>query len=108
MEIDNLIEKNHNGDGLTKEESNELAYDCYKYYSASNKKQSGNNTSEIPVPPAIVVLKHVCEMFHCTPDVARRISKRDIDMMSVANEQQSICREPSAIGLGDKVHFKNR
>jgi hypothetical protein len=37
-------------------------------------------------------------MFNCTPDVARKISKRDIDMTVIAKEQEHICKNPGFIG----------
>lgn len=106
QKIDEIISKYYTMDGISEKEAKDLSTDCYKYYSSIFRKQSGE-LEDVPTPPSIIILKHVCDMFKCTPDVARTISKRDIDMINIAEEQQSLCRNPGMIGL-DKNFIKPR
>ncbi len=96
--INELIEREGCYDGLTDDEERALSFECFKYYSAIKKKRSGRKV-KIPIPPAIVVLNRVCEMFNCTPDEARKISKRDLDQVFIANEQEYFCEDPKNVGM---------
>ena len=97
-EIDDIINKHYLGSGLSKGEEKELAYECFKYYRAIKKQQAGKKVV-IPPCPGPVLLMNVCKTFSCSPDVARNISKRDIDLIMLAKEQESICEDPRLIGL---------
>jgi hypothetical protein len=95
-----VITKYYFGSGLTPERERALAYDCYKYFSAIEKAKRGDEKIVIPPCPGIIMLVQVCEMFDCTPDIARKIPKRDIDMILIAKEQESICKNhPDWIGF---------
>jgi hypothetical protein len=96
--INKLIETEGCYEGLSDDEASSLSFECQKYYSAIKKRRAGRKV-EIPVPPAIIVLKRVCEMFNCTPDEARKISKRDLDEIFLANEQEYYCEDPRNVGL---------
>ena len=95
--IDDIIDKYYVGTGLTHAEEKELSHECYKYYNAIYKNRSGKIV-QIPPCPAPVILLDVCDRFSCTPDIARNISKQDIDMMMIAKEQENICKNPYLIG----------
>lgn len=99
--INELIERENCFSGLTDEEERDLSFECFKYYSALRKKRLGRQV-KIPIPPAIVVLKRICEMFNCLPDEARKISKEDIDKVFIANEQEYYCEDPKNVGIVDK------
>jgi len=86
------------GTGLSKDEEEKLSFDCFKYYSSIFKRGAGKNV-KIPPTPIPVLLMSICKSFNCTPNVARKISKRDIDMATIAREQENICKHPSLIGL---------
>lgn len=97
--IENVLDKYYIGSGLTKEREKQLVMACYKYYKAIYRSRAGH-TEVIPPSPGIIYLMNVCEMFSCTPDVARKISKRDLDMIMIAREQKDICENcPSMIGM---------
>ena len=98
MKADEIIDKYFVGTGLSKGEEKSLSYECYKYYSAVQKRRAGKN-SPVPPCPAPVLLMDICKTFNCTPDTARRISKRDIDMMMIAQEQEEHCKNPNLIGM---------
>lgn len=95
-------------DGLSDQEAQELSRDCYRYYSSINKKQAGDTHARVPQPPSIIILKQVCEFFNCTPNEARKVDRRDIDMMVIAKEQESICSNPSLIGLSNQTTGQQR
>lgn len=97
---DDAIGRFYTGTGLSSEESKKMSDDCYKYFRSIYKESLGGIYSVTPPQPAPVLLARMCEIFNCTPNVARRISKRDIDMIMISREQKDICQEPSAIGLG--------
>jgi len=103
--IDEVIDEFYSGSSLSEEEEKELANRCYKYYSAINKRGYGKKV-KIPPPPGVVLLREICQHFNCTPDVARRISRRDIDMMQIAKEQENLCSHPGMIGLGSNLKNK--
>ena len=86
-------------DSVTKEEERKLAYECYCYFSAIEKEERGINAITIPIPPAIIIVRAVCEMLGCTPEQARSISKKDIDSLFIANEQATNCQDPRVIGM---------
>jgi len=100
--IDEVIFNSGNFSGLQKEEEKELGYECFKYYSALRKKAYGVK-ADIPTPPAIVVLKRICEMLKCTPDEARSISKRDLESLFIAEEQEYVCKDPRACGVDPDI-----
>lgn len=98
IKIAELVEKSGCTSSSTEEEERQLSLDCFKYYSAIKKKRAGRRV-EIPTPPAIVVLRRICEMFHCLPDEARTISKDDIDKVFLASEQEFYCEDPKNVGM---------
>ncbi len=97
-EIERVISTHYVGSGISKEEEKEMAYECYRYYSTMKKKQMGKKVT-VPPCPGPILLMNICNTFNCTPDVARKISKRDIDLIMLAKEQESICEDPRVIGL---------
>lgn len=96
--VDEIIGVYYIGTGLSKEEEEKLSFDCFKYYSSIYKMGAGKNVV-IPPVPIPVLLMNICKAFNCTPDIARKICKRDIDMTMIAKEQENICKNPSLIGL---------
>jgi hypothetical protein len=99
--VDLTIIKYYTDTGLSVEQEKELNLACYDYYAAVYKKAMGKENVSIPPAPGIVSLMGICEIFDCTPDVARKISKRDIDAIGIAKEQESICRNhPEMLGFG--------
>lgn len=98
---DEVIEKYYVGTSLNKEEHNDLTDDCFKYFSSVGKKRMGRKNVNVPPVPAPVLLMRICKMFNCTPDIARKISKRDIDMIMISREQESLCEDPAVLGFGD-------
>jgi len=103
--IDEVINEFYSGSSLSEEEEKELANRCYKYYSAINKRGYGKNV-KVPPPPGVVLLMDICKKFNCTPDVARKISRKDIDMMQISQEQENLCAHPGMIGLGSDLKGK--
>lgn len=99
QKVDEIISKYYDA-GLSEEESKKLATDCYNYYRAVEKYKRGDKNIRIPEPPAIVLIKKIAEVAHCSLDEAKLMPKRDIDSLLVSIEQEGICSEPSAIGLG--------
>jgi len=97
--INDLLHREGCFDGLSEDEERDLSLECFKYYSAIKKRRSGRKNIDIPTPPAIIVLKRICEMFNCTPDEARKISKKDMDEIFIANEQEYFCEDPKNVGI---------
>ena len=110
--IDEVIYKYYFGTGLSNEEEKKLSSACYKYYSTSNKVAQGVQGVTVAPAPGIVSLLNICELFNCTPDVARKISKKDIDSISIAYSQKNLCNNPSTIGYGrigfGKKYFEDK
>jgi len=102
--VDEVVRLYYMGTGLSGEEGDKLSFDCYKYFRSIYKKGlPGNSVGTkviIPPVPIPVLLMNICKIFNCTPDIARKISKKDIDMTMIAKEQENICKHPSLIGLG--------
>jgi hypothetical protein len=97
--IDDVISVYYMGSGMSSEMEKQLAYDCYRYYSAIEKKRHGKDVI-IPPCPGVVMMLNICQMFDCTPDIARNISKKDIDMILIAKEQENLCKNnPDIIGF---------
>jgi len=103
--VDKVISDHYMGSGLSKEEEKEMAEECYKYYSAVYKERAGKSVT-IPPCPGPVLLMSVCKTYNCTPDIARKISKRDIDMLMIAREQENLCQDSNIIGLTKSPFFK--
>ncbi len=97
--IDEVIHRHYVGIGLSKEEQKILEYSCYKYYAACQKQVRGEYQVVLPLAPGAVVLLNICDIFNCTPDVARRISKKDIDMITIAKNQKDITKNPQMTGM---------
>ena len=91
--IDELIDMSNTGDVLSREESKELSLQCFKYFKALRKKESGKRGAKIPPPPSIISIKNICDSFNVTPDVARSISRRDLEMMNIVSEQDRLSKE---------------
>ena len=97
--IEYVINKYYSGSSLSDERVAQLELACFNFYKAVEKRKHGQNVV-VPPAPGVVNLLNVCEMFNCTPDKARKISKRDIDMISIARQQKNICETmPERIGL---------
>lgn len=100
--IDDLIDE-FVGDGLSKEEQKDLSYECFNYFSAVEKVRSGKENVDIPPTPECVLLERICKEFNCTPNIARQMSKRDIEMFLIMREQENICKNPIIAGRVDKI-----
>ena len=97
--IEYVINKYYTGSGLTEEQEQKLELACFNYYKNLEKKRHGKEVV-IPPAPGVVSLLRVCEEFNCTPDKARKISKRDIDSIFIAKQQKNICEtKHDMIGL---------
>lgn len=97
--VEETVERFYSGSGLSKKEGDRLKYDCYKYFSAMQKNALGKRAIIPPVPSPILLMR-ICKIFNCTPDVARKISKKDIDMVMISREQEDLCQNPAALGFG--------
>ena len=105
--IEEVIYKYYIGTGLSEEEQKDLEYDCFKYYTACQKRARGEHNVSMPFAPGAVSLLNICDMFGCTPDVARKISKRDIDMIAIARNQKDFTSNPVTTGFNPKK-FNNQ
>ena len=98
--VDNVISKYYVGTGLIEDEARELSNDCFKYYKSKFDISIGKN-AVVPPCPSAIILMNICEIFNCTPDVARKIDRKDIEMFFIAKSQQEICNDPSNIGYSN-------
>lgn len=89
--VDFTINEYYAGSEMTVEKRKDLSKRCFDFYTAQNKKRMGQR---VPIPPCpgIVLLLSICDNFNCTPDVARKISYADIEMMYIAREQEKMSR----------------
>lgn len=91
--IDDIMDKMYLGEQMTKEEVKDLSYRCHLYFKRLRQKSQGKRGVRVPPAPSIITIKQICEMFHCTPDVARTISPRDLEMMEIVAEQERLSNE---------------
>jgi len=106
--IDQILDSQHNENSLSKEEAKELALDVFNYLKRKKERESGHRTT-IPPMPSIMLVMNLCDRFHVMPDEARRISTRDLEMMSIVEEQTDVVSNPDKYGYGDPdrwVKFK--
>ena len=103
--IDKLISKNVDF-GLSSEESKQLKDDLFNYYRAVYRQMKGDSKIAVPDPPSVVLIHSICKMFHCLPEEAIKIPKRDIDMHFLMREMETHCQNPHNIGMSPRVSGK--
>lgn len=106
--IDQILDCQGNEENLSKEEARELAFDVFNYLKKKKERDSGKNVA-MPPMPSIMLITNLCERFHITPDEARKFSPRDLEMMSLVEEQSDVVNNPHKYGYGDPnrwVQFK--
>jgi len=103
--IDRIITNEQLEDGMNDDEKKELEWQVFHYFRNTKKRQAGIRGVLQPPTPSVVILKQICEMFHCTPDEARRISRRDLDALQIVSKQEEICQNPDLIGLTPRDHI---
>lgn len=109
-EIDKYFKKYNDFDpGLSEDEARELTMQAYSYFKKRHQKAKGESVN-VPSPPAILIIRQLCEQFHITPDEARSIRRKDLEAMSLVSEQEEIAsRYEEMIGPKDKhVKFRER
>lgn len=106
--IDEILDWRRHETGLSKEEGRELALDVFRYLKNKKIRDSGK-FALLPPMPSIMLITNLCERFHITPDEARRISPRDLEMMSIVAEQEDVINNPAKYGNGPMdAHVKMR
>lgn len=98
LKIDDLIDEHYVDSGLTDEDSKALAYDTFMYYKGVFQQSGGKgDPKKIPIPPSIVLVRRLAELFHINPDEIKKLSRRTVDEIFLCLQAESNAREQIAV-----------